>query len=675
MRRARRLRPRPFRGDDRRAVAKRRANTPAPAAAPSTAVSPWIVAGVLAALNLFVYWGVQRFEFVNWDDPTYLTENANVQAGLSASNLWWALTTAHSPYWHPLTWLSHMLDVTLYGMDAGPHHVTNVAIHLASTLLLFALLRRMTNDEGPSAFVAALFAVHPLHVESVAWLAERKDVLSSFFLLVTIWCYVRYVERPARRRYLLVAVAYALALMAKPMVVTLPFALLLLDWWPLRRWGTPRGPRHETSVGSTGLQACLVDKLPLLAMAVATSVATFVVQKQVGAVAGLSALPLPLRIKNALIGYVSYLGATLWPAHLAAFYPLRDIAAWEVVAAALLLVVFTTLAWRIRQSHPYVLVGWLWYVITVAPVIGLMQAGEQARADRFMYIPIVGLFVVVAWGGRALVRRLAVPSRALTGAAAAVVVVLAWAAHGQAMTWSDSVTLWRHAAAVTTNNYIAYENLAQAQRERGELPEAEANYRRALALAPANSPGYEATIHNSLGLVSDREGKDEEARQHFAEAVRLSPGFAEGQINLANALAASGAAADAVSHFQAAIALKPELTEPRVGLGAALLREKRPAEAAVQYRDALRLDRQLAEAHNGLGGALAMQHRDDEAMREYEEALRLKPLPSAHLNMALLLLEKGDTAAARRHLETALSIDPDYAPAAQALQVIAGQIR
>jgi tetratricopeptide (TPR) repeat protein len=631
-----------------------------------------LVSVALIALNLIVYWGVQRFEFVNWDDSTYLTENTNVQAGLSAANVWWALTTGHSPYWHPLTWLSHMLDVTLYGMDPGPHHLTNLIIHIASTVLLFVLLRRMTKEDGPSALVAALFAVHPLHVESVAWLAERKDVLSSFFLLVTIWTYVRYVERPGTGRYLAVAGAYALALMSKPMVVTLPFALLLLDVWPLRRLGKAADPAFATRVG---FPPCLVEKVPLLAMALATSVATFVVQKQVGAVAGLSVLSLPVRIKNALIGYVAYLWATIWPTHLAAFYPLRDIAAWEVIVAGAILIALTTLAWRVRRSHPYVLVGWLWYVVTVAPVIGLMQAGEQARADRFMYIPIVGLFVVAVWGGRDALRRVTVPPRAASVAAAAVVVIAAGMARAQAATWSDSVTLWQHAAAVTENNYIAYENMAQAQRERGRLPESEANYRHALTLAPAHSPGYEAIIHNSLGMVLDREGKDDEARQHFVEAVRLSPGFAEGQINLANSLASSGATTDAIPHFQAAIALKPDYIEPRVGLGAVLLREGKPAAAIPEYREALRLDPRLAEAHNGLGGALAMEGQSDAAMAEYQEALRLKPLPSAHLNIALLLMKRGSAAEARRHLETALSLDPNYEPARQALQVIAGQSR
>ena len=607
----------------------------------------------LVALNVFVYWDVQHFAFVNWDDPLYLTENATVQAGLSPANVWWALTTAQSPYWHPLTWLSHMLDVTLYGMDPGPHHVTSLVIHIASTLLLFTVLRRMTKDEGPSAFVAAMFAVHPLHVESVAWLAERKDVLSSFFLLVTIWAYLRYVDRPGWRRYLCVAAAYALALMAKPMVVTLPFALLLLDVWPLRRLARSEGLAYK-------------DKIPLLAMALATSVATFVVQKQVGATAGLSALPLSARLENAVVGYVAYVGATVWPVHLAAFYPLRQITAWEVVAAAAVLWGITAAAWTVRRSYPFVIVGWLWYVVTVAPVIGLMQAGEQARADRFMYIPIIGLLIVAAWGGRALLRR-AVPRRAVPIAAAAIVLAAAWGARAQAATWSDSFALWQHAAVVTDRNYVAYEKLADAQRERGLFADAEANYRVALSLAPARSPRYEAVVHNSLGIVLGREGKADEAREHFAAAVRLDPAFGEGQNNLANALAAGGAFADAIPHYRAAIQLEPESVEPHVGLGAALLRVNRPQDAVAHYREALRLDPKLAEAHNGLGGALALEGKGEAAMAEYQQALQLKPLPSAHLNIALLLMKKGDAEEARRHLETALSIDPAYEPARQAL--------
>jgi tetratricopeptide (TPR) repeat protein len=324
-----------------------------------------------------------------------------------------------------------------------------------------------------------------------------------------------------------------------------------------------------------------------------------------------------------------------------------------------------------RRRYPYVIVGWLWYVVTVAPVIGLMQAGEQARADRFMYVPIVGLFIIAAWGGRDVLRRFAVAPRTAVAAASVLVAVAAWMGRAQAATWADSVTLWRHAQRVTDRNYIAYENMGQALREKGELAGAEANYRKALELAPSHSPGYEAVIHNSLGMVLERVAKTAEARDHFASAVTLSPRFAEARNNLANALAADGAFDEAIVHYRAAIELKPEYTEPRVGLGAALLRLKRPAEAIAEYRNAIRLDPGLAQAHNGLGGGLAMEGKDDEAMTEYREALRLKPdLPSAHLNVALLLIKRGEVPEARRHLETALSIDPTYVPALQALQAI-----
>jgi protein O-mannosyl-transferase len=610
----------------------------------------------LVALNLTVYWDVRRFDFVNWDDPTYLTENPNVQAGLSLSNVSWALTTGHSPYWHPLTWLSHMLDVSLYGMDPGAHHATSVAIHTASTVLLFLLLRRLTGQVGPSAFVAAVFAVHPLHVESVAWLAERKDVLSGFFLVLTIWMYVRYVDRPGPRRYAGVCATYMLALMSKPMAVTLPFVLLLLDVWPLRRLGS-------AGTDVTARKRAMLEKLPLMALAGITSIATWLVQTQVGAVAGLSVLPLSNRIQNALLGYVMYVWSTVWPVGLAAFYPLRDIAVWETAAAAAALIAVTGVAIVMRRTQPYVLVGWLWYLITLAPVIGLMQAGEQARADRFMYIPLAGLVIPVAYGSWRSVRWLAAP----------IVLVLAIVARAQASTWSDSVTLWQHAAQVTRANYIAYENLGQAYREKGDLARAEANYRKALALSPAHSPGFDAVIHNSLGMVLERQGRGAEALHEFGEAVRLRPDFAEARLNLGNALAASGRAPESIEQFRRAIALDPALTEPRVGLGAALLQQDEPAAAMSEYREALRLDPGLAQAHNGLGGALSMLGRDGEAMSEFREALRLRPdLPTAHLNIARLLIKKGDVAEARRHLETALSIDPGYAPARQALTAIGG---
>jgi len=631
-------------------------------------------------LALVVFAQVRAFDFVNWDDQLYLTENSNVQAGLSWSNVVWALTTTHSPYWHPLTWLSHMLDVTMFGMDAGWHHVTSLIIHIASTLTLFALLRRMTGAEGTSAFVAAIFAAHPLHVESVVWLAERKDVLSTFFLMVTIWMYVRYTERPGAARYAAVAGAYALALMSKPMVVTLPFALLLLDAWPLQRLGRPEGLRYgngaPTRAASDVAQAfrpagatrAIVEKLPLLTLALAVSFGTLIVQKRVGAVAGFDVLPLGARAKNAVIGYVMYVWKTIWPAGLAPFYPFHAYPAWAVVWAGLALAVATALAVAAWHRWPFVTVGWLWYVVMVAPVIGLMQAGEQARADRFMYVPMIGLSIIAAWGGAAVLKRIGIGARATAALAIAIVVLCAAAAHAQTSYWVDSVTLWRHAAAVTDDNYVAYENLGQALRERGDLDGAIVNYEESLKLLPPNSAGHESVVRNSLGLIFERQGKPDMAEQCFAAAVRLDPRFAEAQNNLGNALATQGKFDEAIAHYRAALALQPQSTETLIGLGGALVREGRPEDAAVQYREALRLNPNLAQAHNGLGSALTLEHRDDEAMGEFTRALELKPdLPSAHLNIAIVLLRKNDIAGARRHLEAALSIDPGYEPARNVL--------
>ena len=633
---------------------KRKSSAPAQVTRERRAPVAWIYAGLLL-LNLIIYAGVGTFELVNWDDPTYITDNPTVLRGLSWSTVWWALTTGHSPYWHPMTWLSHLTDVSLFGTDAGAYHVVNLVLHMANTLLLFELLRRSTGKSGPSTFVAAVFAVHPLHVESVAWITERKDVLSTFFLLLTMLMYVAYTRRPAAARYAGVMALFALALMSKPMVVTLPVVLLLWDFWPL---------------GRSDVRRLVVEKVPLLLLALATSVTTVVIQSRVGAMAGLDALPLTTRLGNAAIGYLAYVWKTIWPWPLAAFYPLFDLSGPRVGAALVVLGAITYGAFRLRATHPYVWVGWCWYIVTISPVIGLLQAGEQGMADRFMYVPMIGLMIAAAWGAKPLLDR-AGWRAALVPAAVALVLVWTIAARAQAAHWENSLTLWGHAARVTPRSYIAHENLGQALRDRGRLDESLASYERALALAPARSPGYAAVINNSIGLVLTRQGRAAEARQRFAAAVLANPTFAEAQSNLGNALAAEGHASQAVDHYREAIRLKPDYVEPRVGLGGALLRAGRAPEAAAAYRDALERDPGLAEAHNGLGGALATQGDVDGALREYGEAIRLSPrLATAHLNIAVLYIKRGDLAQARRHLETALSIDPGYEPARQALRTI-----
>jgi tetratricopeptide (TPR) repeat protein len=634
---------------------------------------PAIISLALAALTAIVYAPVRTFELVNWDDPSYVTENPIVRGGLTPASALWALTTTHSPYWHPMTWLSLLLDVSLFGGDAGAYHVTSVAIHIATTVVLFLLLRRMTGAVVPSAFVAAIFAVHPLHVESAAWIAERKDVLSTFFWALTIWAYVSYARAPSVGRYVVVVAWYALALMSKPMVMTLPVLLLLLDWWPLDRL---RGG----SAGSKGpaYVRLVIEKLPLVAMATATAIATMVVQRRIGAVAGLDVLPLSARVQNAIVSCVVYIWKTVWPTNLAAFYPLHPYPLWVVLLAAAGLTAVTVAAALARTQLPHVTVGWLWFLVTVAPVIGLTQAGEQARADRFMYVPMIGLLIIPTWElyrllvgssqksrrSGALLFKLFSPDLLISSLAFLAVVLYAVAARAQVMTWADGEALWRHAIAVVPGNFVAYQNLGEALRDRNRLDEALPNLRQALANVPANSPGQEAMIHNDIGLVLSRKGQFADAAAEFAAAVGLSPRFAEAKLNLANALAAGGRAAEAEPYYAAAIALKPDLVEPQVGLGSVLLQQRRPADAIAHYEAALRIDPSLAQAHNGLGAAYGMQGRVADAMREYDEALRLDPsLVTAHFNVAVLMVREGRTDEARRHLDTALRIDPDYAPA------------
>jgi protein O-mannosyl-transferase len=667
----------------RKPAAAARAPRPRESPAPTPfRTAPLWISLALAMLTVVVYAPVRTFQFVNWDDPGYVTENATVQQGLTWESVTWAVTTGHSPYWHPVTWLTHLADVQLYGLEAGGHHVTNLVFHVANVVLLFLLLRRLTGAAGPGAFVAAMFAVHPLHVESVAWVTERKDVLSGFFWILTIWAYARYVERRDWRRYAAVLGLYLLALMSKPMVVTLPVVLLLLDWWPLgsrstgrlpvtrdaeaRGGGAPRAIINADRASELPLTSkVLIDKLPLFAMAIGTGIATIVIQKQVGAVAGLDVLPFSERLSNAIVGCAEYLWKTIWPARLAPFYPIHHYPIALVATVALALAAVTAFAFRLRHSRPWLLVGWGWYLVTIAPIAGLVQVGEQRIADRFMYIPIIGVLVIVAWGFAEMVTR----ARVATAAALLVVGVSAVTARAQVAHWTDSFELWDHSTRVTPDSYIAFEKRGEALRDRGAYAESIASYQRALALAPPKSPGYLGIIHNSIGMVLARQGKTGEAHIHFAEAVRFSPNFAEARSNFGNALAVEGRFDEAIEQYRAAVLLKPDFTEAQVGLGGALLSLRRGAEAAPRYEEALRVNPNLAEAHNGLGAALAMQGRDADAMAQYVEALRLKPdLPTAHLNIAVVLIKQGKLDEARTHLTTALSIDPAYAPARQLLE-------
>ena len=476
----------------------------------------------LVVATLGTYGDLINHQFINYDDDVYVTDNPPVQSGLTFSGLSWAFTTMHSGNWHPLTWLSHMLDCQLFGLNPGEHHLTNVVFHVANSLLLFLWFLYFTRSLGCSFLVAVLFALHPMHVQSVAWVAERKDVLSTFFWLLTMWAYVWYAERPRLTRYVLILVCFSLGLMAKPMLVTLPFVLLLLDYWPLGRLSLKGSAAVEASSKSGSRVAnnrLVYEKLPLFVIAAFSSVVTVYAQKEAGAVWTFQTLPFANRIANAMVAYVSYLGKMFWPAHLAVFYPLSShtLPIWQALAAGLVLVVLSLLALRLARRHPYLLVGWLWYLCTLLPVIGLVQVGEQAMADRYTYVPFIGLFIVLVWGMADLAARWHAPRFLLPVGAGVVLSALMICTWVQVRYWRDSITLYEHSLEVTRSNSLIHNNLGMALAAQGKMDQAEAHYAEALRLNPDN-----ARAHNNLGMALAAQGKMDQAEAHYAEADRKS---------------------------------------------------------------------------------------------------------------------------------------------------------
>jgi len=534
----------------------------------------------MAALLLFAAWiyaPVRTFAFVTWDDEAYVSRNPDVAAGLTIASIRWALT-AMAPYWHPFTWLSHLLDVQLFGLDAGAHHVVSLVWHLANTLLLFAVLQRMTARPWCSVAVAAIFAVHPLHVESVAWIAERKDVLSAFFAFLTIGAYVRYARAPSSARMALVFLCFCASLLAKPMFVTMPMWLLILDWWPLAR---PRSIARVT------------EKLVLLIPSIAVSAIAFIGQQRVGTVAGLVQLPIGARVSNAAIAYGAYLRKTIWPVDLAALYPYPDAppSASLVATSAGAVVAISLVVWFWRRLR-YPAAGWLWFLVLLVPVIGLVQVGNQAYADRFTYVPIVGLAIALVWGLADVAHRTPM-LRAITSAAfVVIVVVLGVVARAQVMTWATSETMWTQVVAVTPESYYGHTSLGAELLDRGDVAGARRHQEGALALRP-NDP----EVNNEMGMVLVREGDIASAIARFDAAIRANPGFDEARSNLARAhftrgdtLARQGNMAAALPDFEAAVAGDARRVEFQVALGIALVNAGRRSEALAHLRAALAVD-------------------------------------------------------------------------------------
>ena len=584
---------------------------------------------------LALYAPVARFAFLNYDDPDYVA-NPHVLEGLTAANLAWAFTSAYAANWIPLTWLSHMADRDLFGAQAGLHHLMNVALHALAAVLLFAAMNRMTGARWRSAFVALIFALHPLHVESVAWVAERKDVLSGVFFFAAILAYAIYAERPSAARYAIVTVALSCALLSKPTTVTLPFVFLLLDFWPLKR----RRARLEK----------IPEKIPWIALAIAASVITYVAQQHAGAVFSGGEIPMTIRLENALVSYGVYLLKFFVPINLAVFYPYPEsIPLWQPVAAAIALVAISAAASRRR----YLIASWLWFLITLLPMIGIIQAGLQSRADRYTYLPSTGLAIMVSWGAAELFET---KKNALAISAVATAAALAAITYANLQNWRDSVSLFRHAIAVTHGNYIAYNNLGVALRRGGNIDEAIPLFESAIRIHPAY-----AEAQDNLGEALLVENRLSEAEPHVVEALRLNPSFADAHINIGTLLNKHGQFDAAAEQFRTAVRLDPENADAHAGLGVTLTELSRFDEALPQLLEAARSKPDSADVHYNLGRVYGLAGRTPDAIAEFSETIRLDPKNAeAYFNLGTAYAAENRLNDAEQQFRAALRLKPDY---------------
>jgi tetratricopeptide (TPR) repeat protein len=643
----------------------------------------------LVIITLAVYWPVRNHEFISFDDDEYVTDNTVVQSGLSRQNVKWAFTTVRSSYWHPLTWLSLMLDCQIFGVKPGPMHLVNVVFHVANTLLLFIIFNRMTKRLWPSAFIAALFALHPLHVESVAWVAERKDVLSTFFLFLTMLAYIRYTERSSAGRYILALVLFALGLMAKPMLVTLPFVLLLLDYWPLNRF-----LNSQFSILNLAF-----EKLPFLILAAVLCVITYIAQQKVGAMA---IIPFDERIANAIYSYLAYISKLFVPSHLAVLYPYPGgyIRLTEVIIFALILILITVFLLYYGRQYKYLTFGWLWYLGTLVPVIGIVQVGAQAMADRYTYVPLIGLFVIIAFAVADLMPKIPFGKIAVPALATASLIACIIIASIQLKYWQNSISLFEHTLALTENNYNILNNYGNVLIKLGRPQEAIPYLTSAVKFLP-DAPDF----RNNLGAALKGVGRLNEAIEQYTIALKLDPNYALAHRNLAMAfalkgeydaaieqykiylgpnanvadlyqdlarlLAEEGRTGDAAGQLQKALAVKPDSVEILAGLGYTLAQSGKPAQAVEYYYKALQLDPNNIIAHGRLALALGAIGKIDDAIVQCRIVLAADPNDAEmHNNLGILLRAGGQLNEAAESFKKALQIDPNFQPARENLNAL-----
>jgi len=623
-----------------------------------------LISILLVAATLAVYGQVIGFRFVNLDDNHYITENPAVLEGLTLQGILWAFTTFYADFWHPLTWLSHMIDVELYGLWAGGHHLTSLLLHLANTVLLFLVLAAMTGANAPSAAVAALFALHPLHVESVAWVAERKDVLSTLFFMLTLLAYVRYSRTGRWEHYGVVVLFFVLGLMSKPMLVTVPLVLMLLDIWPLKRLDLHALKSREAL-------HLLEEKVPLLVIGFLFGIVAIVAQIKSGqATPFAGGYPLWVRIVNALVSYGAYLGLTAWPSGLVPFYPHlgEQVSLWKAGLSLAVLSAAGVFAWHRRGSNPYLLVGLLWYLITILPVIGILQVGWHAMADRYTYIPLIGIFIMAAWGIRDLVGERHWGKAALaaaTGAVMGALMILTWVQAGH---WRDSVRLFEHVVKASPGNALAHNNLGSAYQDEGRMKEAIAQYHESIRIQPNFLRAYV-----NLALAMDREGRSDIAIAFLQHVIVNWPQFGAGRAMLADILRKQEKPSEAIRSYLESLQIE-EYPEVHVRLGYTLASEGKTEEAIFHFHRALEMRPELVDAQVNLGILLVKKGMIEEARKEYLKALRIAPnLAEAHFSLGNLYLREGKLEDARRHLAEAVQANSNHAGARTNLGVTLGR--
>lgn len=582
----------------------------------------FLLAVGLVAITLAAYRQVGGFSFVFFDDMEYVTDNPIVKAGLTKDGLKWAFSGVHVSNYHPLTWVSHMTDVELFGVEPGAHHLVNLFLHAANTVILFLVLNGMTGAPFRSAFVSALFAVHPLHVESVAWISGRKDLLSAFFGLLAVWAYARYAKLGGIWRYLAVSGFFLLGLLSKSMLVTLPFILLLIDFWPLRRAPFKTDdilPQSEWT--KTTVRRMVLEKVPLLMLSVIFSAATFLAQQTGGSVSG---IPLGARLANAIVSFTAYLRMTVWPKALTMFYPHPSFGAGldplSVVGAAAIFCALSFLAVREARRHPWIFTGWFWYVGTLVPVIGLIQVGRQAMADRYTYLPLIGVFIAVSWTAPCIVERWRFKKPLLYGTAAIVLSALTATTSVQASYWKNSQTLFVHALDVIPDNWLANDTLGTFLIGEGRHDEAEPYLWEAVRINPMLEDAW-----NNLGVISLKKGRLDEAAVRISKSLDILQENGIAHLNMGNVCFLKGDRYQAISHYNKALLYSPDSPDARYNLASALQTEGRLDEAVYQYRAALELKPDHAAAHNNLGSVLLQKGNVSESIDHFRAALRLNP--------------------------------------------------